>query len=160
MFVVYPAVISSAAAGLSSALVLAQTLKHSSLQKLTKFIIISGFLASITLSIARTEALTQYYSAPFQIFLDPKLDSTNAGTVCFGKDWYRYPTSFLLPENWNPEFIESDFDGLLPGKFQEITSSRFGLFWDQSLATYRDDFNNQNVAQPLHMVDLISILTL
>ena len=51
-------------------------------------------------------------------------------TVCLGKDWYRFPTHFLLPEGYQARFIRSEFDGLLPGLF---TNNRSGI-WS---ATYQ-----------------------
>ncbi|KAL1449682.1 hypothetical protein WDU94_002167 [Cyamophila willieti] len=39
--------------------------------------------------------------------------------VCMGKEWYRYPSSFFLPnDKWNVSFIKSEFRGQLP-----VTSS-------------------------------------
>lgn len=40
--------------------------------------------------------------------------------VCLGKDWYRYPGSFFLPNpNWNVRFIQSEFKGILPAPYTE-----------------------------------------
>jgi hypothetical protein len=41
---------------------------------------------------------------------------------CLGSDWYRFPTSFLLPDDTELAFIESDFKGLLPGMFNTTRS--------------------------------------
>jgi hypothetical protein len=65
------------------------------------------------------------YRAPMDIY--SRLPS-NAGTVCVGKEWYRFPSSFFLPPQYKMpspalmprttlEFIKSDFAGQLPGKF-------------------------------------------
>ncbi|KAH7983054.1 hypothetical protein HPB52_008850 [Rhipicephalus sanguineus] len=35
-------------------------------------------------------------------------------TLCVGKEWYRFPSSFFLPQNWELSFIESEFRGQLP----------------------------------------------
>lgn len=39
--------------------------------------------------------------------------------VCLGKEWYRFPSSFNLPEGVRAKFIKSEFSGLLPGEFSE-----------------------------------------
>ncbi|WAR27997.1 ALG9-like protein [Mya arenaria] len=36
-------------------------------------------------------------------------------TLCVGKEWYRYPSSFFLPgQNWNLHYLKSEFEGQLP----------------------------------------------
>ncbi|CAB4059693.1 ALG9 [Lepeophtheirus salmonis] len=59
-------------------------------------------------------------------------------TVCVGKEWYRFPTSFFLPStSWNVEFLKSDFKGQLPRHYDEsdyLTTSRIiKEFNDQNL---------------------------
>ncbi|CAO3593897.1 unnamed protein product [Absidia cylindrospora] len=39
--------------------------------------------------------------------------------LCVGKEWYRYPSSFFLPNDVRLRFIPSHFDGLLPNAFPE-----------------------------------------
>ncbi|KAI8072410.1 Alg9-like mannosyltransferase family-domain-containing protein [Gongronella butleri] len=39
--------------------------------------------------------------------------------LCVGKEWHRYQSSFLLPNDVRLQFITSEFDGLLPDKFPE-----------------------------------------
>ncbi|KAB0341674.1 hypothetical protein FD754_018600, partial [Muntiacus muntjak] len=41
--------------------------------------------------------------------------------VCIGKKWYRFPNSFLLPNNWQLQFIPSEFRGQLPKPSAEGT---------------------------------------
>ena len=38
-----------------------------------------------------------------------------------GKKWYRFPSSFLLPNNWQLQFIPLQFRGQLPKPFPEGT---------------------------------------
>lgn len=40
-------------------------------------------------------------------------------TLCYGKDWYRFPGHFLIPNHVKVEFIKSEFDGMLPRHFEE-----------------------------------------
>ncbi|KAG0020165.1 mannosyltransferase [Entomortierella chlamydospora] len=39
--------------------------------------------------------------------------------VCVGKEWYRFPSHYFLPEGARLGLIKSHFDGLLPGEFKE-----------------------------------------
>ncbi|KAJ8473074.1 hypothetical protein ONZ45_g16435 [Pleurotus djamor] len=40
-------------------------------------------------------------------------------TLCIGKEWYRFPGHYLVPNGVRVEFIKSEFDGMLPGHFGE-----------------------------------------
>ncbi|KAK3822201.1 MAG: glycosyltransferase family 22 protein [Linnemannia elongata] len=42
--------------------------------------------------------------------------------VCVGKEWYRFPSHYFLPEGAKLGLIKSHFDGLLPGEFLESTN--------------------------------------
>ncbi|XP_070296159.1 alpha-1,2-mannosyltransferase ALG9-like isoform X1 [Salvelinus sp. IW2-2015] len=64
------------------------------------------------------------YHAPLDLYpefhrisRDPSLHAVPKGrpvSVCVGKEWYRFPSSFLLPNNWQLQFIQSEFRGQLP----------------------------------------------
>ncbi|KAG0272471.1 mannosyltransferase [Linnemannia exigua] len=43
--------------------------------------------------------------------------------VCVGKEWYRFPSHYFLPEGAKLGLIKSHFDGLLPGEFLESTNA-------------------------------------
>lgn len=86
-------------------------------------------LLTINTGLLRILGTVTSYRAPLQIYqplhdISPALPPDT--TVCFGKDWYRFPTSFLLPSNVRPHFIKSAFSGLLPEPFHE--GSTLGLF--------------------------------
>ncbi|KAF9191520.1 mannosyltransferase [Haplosporangium sp. Z 767] len=40
--------------------------------------------------------------------------------VCVGKEWYRFPSHYFLPEGAKLGLLKSHFDGLLPGEFEEM----------------------------------------
>ncbi|KAF7436487.1 mannosyltransferase [Pleurotus ostreatus] len=40
-------------------------------------------------------------------------------TLCYGKEWYRFPGHYLVPDGVRVDFIKSEFDGMLPGHFGE-----------------------------------------
>lgn len=39
--------------------------------------------------------------------------------VCYGKEWYRFPNSFFLPDGFQGQFIRSEFRGILPKHFPQ-----------------------------------------
>ncbi|KAF3924572.1 hypothetical protein ABW20_dc0102817 [Dactylellina cionopaga] len=70
------------------------------------------------ISASRITAVTTAYSAPKDIY-SANRNVTLTGNVCFGKEWYRFPSSYFLPDAAQPRFIKSAFAGLLPGAFLE-----------------------------------------
>lgn len=75
------------------------------------------------LSFSRMFALYKNYHAPVDTFMGLMTieEQSLVGVkknLCIGKEWYRFPSSFFLPDaTWNLRFIESDFNGLLPRQF-------------------------------------------
>lgn len=72
-----------------------------------------------------------HYHAPFAVLYP--LSSSSASSIlsrfssstpgdtnlniCYGKEWYRFPTSFFLPTSLSGAWIKSEFDGILPKHF-------------------------------------------
>ncbi|KAI8099158.1 Alg9-like mannosyltransferase family-domain-containing protein [Halteromyces radiatus] len=98
-------------------------------------------------SISRILALVTRYHAPLTVYnalwkerQEPLVHSnyiqeryaedmtTKELQLCVGKEWYRYQSSFFLPNDVRLRFIPSHFDGLLPNTFPE----------DRTTATYID----------------------
>ncbi|KAF2898396.1 hypothetical protein ILUMI_07779 [Ignelater luminosus] len=94
----------------------------------TLFIMIGTIVISALLGVSRIFALYRNYHAPLDLMMElnrfpaeGKLNTNNPVNVCFGKDWYRYPSSFFLPSsNWNVRFIQSEFKGILPAPYSEF----------------------------------------
>lgn len=82
---------------------------------------------SLDLSVLRIYGLYSAYSAPLTIYQPLKEIGRRGESVCFGKDWYRFPTSYFLPNDMRAKFVRSEFRGLLPGEFSEARTG-FG-FW-------------------------------
>ncbi|TIC43277.1 hypothetical protein E3Q08_02357 [Wallemia mellicola] len=88
---------------------------------------VSIVIISIVLSVMRILAMQQYYHAPIDILFEfsEKELSTRTHlnerqiTLCYGKDWYRFPSSYLIPQNVDVQFIESEFDGILPSHWPQ-----------------------------------------
>lgn len=69
------------------------------------------------------------YSAPLKVYkplFDPAV-ARPGDTVCLGKEWYRFPSSFNLPQGVRAKFIKSEFSGLLPGEFSQADAA-LGMF--------------------------------
>jgi alpha-1,2-mannosyltransferase len=75
---------------------------------------------------------------------------TVGDNVCFGKDWYRFPSSYFLPRDMHAKFIRSEFHGLLPGEFSEAHIG-FGFWSGTWLPTM--GMNDRNEEDPGKYVD-------
>ena len=76
---------------------------------------------ALSLSTFRTLGTITGYNAPLSIYSslhEPGL-SQPGDNVCLGKEWYRFPSHYLLPEGVHAKFIKSEFSGLLPSEFLE-----------------------------------------
>lgn len=72
--------------------------------------------------------------------------------MCYGKDWHRFPGSFLVADGVDVAFIKSDFDGALPAKFRPSESDSTG--WWRRIGTRWETFtlNDQNEESFEHYV--------
>jgi alpha-1,2-mannosyltransferase len=86
-------------------------------------------LAALALSVFRTLGTMTAYQAPLSIYtpLHAPNMSKEGDFLCLGKEWYRFPSHYLLPEGVRAKFIKSEFSGLLPGEFSEAAQG-FGFF--------------------------------
>nr|XP_040141128.1 alpha-1,2-mannosyltransferase ALG9 isoform X5 [Ictidomys tridecemlineatus] len=153
LFPVYPLICLCGAVALSAL----QKCYHFVFQRyrLEHYTVTSNWLALGTvflfglLSFSRSVALFRGYHGPldlypefYRIATDPTIHTVPEGrpvNVCVGKEWYRFPSSFLLPENWQLQFIPSEFRGQLPKPFAE------GPLATRVVPT---DMNDQNLEEP------------
>lgn len=93
----------------------------------------------------------------------PRIDLTPVKefnlTLCLGKDWYRFPGHYLVPNGIKVEFIKSEFDGMLPRHFEEQVpegvSSLAKKWWFRPQTAYvPTDLNDLNKEEPSHYVRL------
>ena len=91
--------------------------------------------------------LASAYDAPLSVY--KPLFETNMSrpgdTVCLGKEWYRFPGHYHLPNGVKGKFIKSAFDGLLPGEFS-TAGTGFGIWPGTWLAP--PGMNDQNIEDP------------
>lgn len=76
-------------------------------------------LVSVLLGLGRTLAVVHHYGAPMDIGLVlSQVPSPDSHTLCYGKEWHRFPSHFFVPPSMRVEFIESAFTGILPHHFR------------------------------------------
>lgn len=97
---------------------------------------------AVNQSIPFSQAIDQLES---QIDLSP-LRQLNL-TLCYGKEWHRFPTSFLVPEQVRIEFIRSEFKGILPKHFGVVNGTR----------VVPEGFNDLNREEPDRYVRVFSL---
>ncbi|KAL4996611.1 hypothetical protein BDV10DRAFT_195795 [Aspergillus recurvatus] len=83
--------------------------------------VMSLILLAINGGFLRTLGMITAYNAPLKVLqpLERSEIAQSGDLVCFGKEWYRFPSSFFLPSGMRARFIQSEFRGLLPGEFQD-----------------------------------------
>ncbi|KAI0132824.1 Alg9-like mannosyltransferase [Xylariales sp. AK1849] len=122
--------------------------------RLKLFVVTSVLLVSVELGVARIVGLYTAYSAPLKLYSPLGAGVTgerglggHGDFVCFGKEWYRFPSSYFLPRHMYPKFIRSEFRGLLPGEFSEARTG-FG-FWSGTwmAASGMNDRNEEDLGK-------------
>jgi len=125
--------------------------------KLKLAVVALGLMLSVDVGLARIWGLYTGYHAPLSLY-EPLNEVGGYGdSVCFGKEWYRFPSSYFLPNDMHAKFIRSEFRGLLPGEFSE---ARIGFgFWSGTwLPT--NGLNDRNEEDVGKYVDLNSCVFL
>ena len=111
------------------------------------------FFLTITIlqAVSRIFALVSNYTAPLEVY-SHLYSLSNNGTdiinVCTGREWYHFPNSFFLPDSYRLNFVQSGFDGLLPGDFKE-TSNVF-----DAIRSIPEGMNNMNLFDPNKLIDI------
>ncbi|XP_041760968.1 alpha-1,2-mannosyltransferase ALG9 [Anopheles merus] len=96
---------------------------------------------ALCLGVSRMLATSMYYRAPMSVLSDlPPTDKELS--VCYGKEWHRFPGNFFLPPNYRVRFVESSFTGMLPAYYDETQNGT---------QIVHDYFNDQNMGHP-HML--------
>ncbi|XP_067421425.1 alpha-1,2-mannosyltransferase ALG9 isoform X3 [Emydura macquarii macquarii] len=159
LFPIYPLICLCGAVALSAL----QKCYHFVFQRyrLEHYTVSSNWLALVTvflfglLSLSRSVALFRGYHGPLDLYpefhriaTDPTIHTVPEGrpvNVCVGKEWYRFPSSFLLPDHWQLQFIPSEFRGQLPKPFAK------GPMATRSIPA---DMNDQNREEPSRYIDI------
>jgi len=118
-------------------------------------------IPTATVSILRSMALVDNYIAPLETYaalyhnaessqshLSLEESSRSAPLICTGGEWYRFPSSFHIPNNARLAFLQSSFGGQLPQQFTKFGSRM------ESLSIQTGGFNNMNVGSMDRYVDI------
>lgn len=110
------------------------------------FIAVITLVLSSVVGMSRIFSLYQNYHAPIQVMTElgniSQSLTYNENTeynVCVGKDWYRFPGSFFLPnKNFSVRFLRSEFKGILPAYYEGDE------YATQKVHSYFNDQNQEN----------------
>jgi alpha-1,2-mannosyltransferase len=118
MFVIYP---SCCLAGAVCLDMIGKRISPSSIIVYSLQLIIVAIIC--VLGVSRTISTVANYRAPLQVYtrLSQHLDQPNKLTnVCVGKEWYRFPSHFFMPnENTRLRYLRTSFRGLLPKYYEQ-----------------------------------------
>jgi len=119
----YPLIALSAALGMDSLLHFVRPL-HRTADATVTFVVLAAFFF---ISLTRILCLILVYSAPLEVYPAIADHYRASGAlrppdghpvrVCVGKEWYRFPSHFLLHEDMRAYFLRTGFGGLLPTHF-------------------------------------------
>ncbi|ODM96605.1 Alpha-1,2-mannosyltransferase ALG9 [Orchesella cincta] len=133
-------------------------------RKIATTIGVAAIMLTSAIGCSRILALHYGYRAPFDIFFqlhrDPAAQhAVQAGrnyTVCYGKEWHRFPASFFIPSlMWDVRFVQSEFKGQLPDRYSPYDSNG-----TKKIPEHMNDFNLEeptryvNITQCDYLVDL------
>lgn len=150
LYPIYPLISLSAAIFTSNIFELSRGLH---MKWLTRLVSMLSMTIVAVVSLLRIVNLVENYSAPLvtaSVFDEIARNSTDTQikNVCVGREWYHFPTSFFLPDNYRLRFIASGFDGLLPGDFPENVPLM------EAASRYPKGMNTKNEFSPDKLVDL------
>lgn len=75
--------------------------------------------------------------------------------LCIGKEWYRFPGSYLVPTGVRVDWLKSEFDGLLPGHYAENVTSTNTYWFAEGTKAIPQEMNDMNKEEPMHYVSNI-----
>jgi alpha-1,2-mannosyltransferase len=119
--------------------------------RLKLFAVSLMMLLSLDLGVSRIWGVYSAYSAPLSLYKPLETIGGQGDSVCFGKEWYRFPSSYFLPRDMRAKWVRSEFRGLLPGEFSEARTG-FGFWSGTWLPT--TGLNDRNEEDDAKYVDL------
>lgn len=79
--------------------------------------------------------------------------------LCVGKEWHRFPGSYLIPEGIRVDWIKSEFSGLLPGHFEEKVPQTSRFWLRDGTKRVPSGMNDMNREELDHLVSLFGAAT-
>ncbi|PYI29845.1 hypothetical protein BP00DRAFT_437365 [Aspergillus indologenus CBS 114.80] len=117
--------------------------------KLKLAAVASMLLVAISAGFLRTLGMITAYNAPLKVFepLEQPGVAQPGDSLCLGKEWYRFPSSFFLPGDMQAKFIRSEFRGLLPGQFPEAKDLASLLQGTSTIPAGMNDRNEEDLGK-------------
>lgn len=103
-------------------------------------------LVSINAGLLRSVGMATAYNAPLGVYgaLEQPGIAKEGDYLCLGKEWYRFPSSFFLPDSMQAKFIRSEFSGLLPGEFPNGSTIKALLSGAAAIPSGMNDRNEED----------------
>lgn len=73
-----------------------------------------------------------------RVSLAPLRNLDSPLTLCYGKEWHRFPSSYLVPDGVRVEFIKSEFEGILPKHFVDPSADKVAQASPDAVASALD----------------------
>lgn len=107
---------------------------------------VAFMLLSINAGLLRSFGMVTGYGAPLRVYdaLETPGIAQEGGFVCLGKEWYRFPSSFFLPQSMRAKFVRSEFSGLLPGEFDDSSNLQALLSGTSAIPSGMNDRNEED----------------
>ncbi|KJE92084.1 asparagine-linked glycosylation 9 protein [Capsaspora owczarzaki ATCC 30864] len=121
------------------------------LARVARVLVRLALIVAFALSVSRGFMQYKNYHAPLdvyghlsQVLADNADAAPHSIAVCVGKEWYRFPSHFFLPENSRLEFVASEFRAQLPQPY----SAQYGT------SGVPPNFNDMNREEPSRYFDI------
>lgn len=154
MYPAYPFLALNAALALHLILAYIGTNKSGTLMSLipgrVKLLAVAAFmLLSVNAGLLRSVGMVTAYRAPLQVYdaLETPNLALEGDILCLGKEWYRFPSSFFLPQSMRAKFVRSEFSGLLPGEYPDGTSISKLLAGTSAVPSGMNDRNEEDISK-------------
>jgi alpha-1,2-mannosyltransferase len=109
-----------------------------------KWLFVTVIFLSILVSISRVTALVKFYGGVGSLWSDSFKTFNGNSTVCMQDDWYRFYSSYFLPEKTRLAFIKGSFNGQLPLEYKRHTwdnrEGEFNMLNFENMNAYTDEF--------------------
>ena len=79
--------------------------------------------------------------------------------LCVGKEWHRFPGSYLIPEGIQVDWIKSEFTGLIPGHFEEKVPQTSRFWLRDGTKRVPSGMNDMNQEELGHLVSVCAVPT-
>lgn len=111
--------------------------------------VVALMLVTINVGLLRSVGMVTAYGAPLRVYEPLGTIDIEHGQdfLCLGKEWYRFPSSFFLPQSMRAKFVKSDFSGLLPGEFADAVNMEALRAGTSAIPSGMNDRNEEDLSK-------------